>query len=112
VPLHTTLVRNEAAYYGCVAQLLGQHPPPPPSPPLQLPATAPNGSDAGPTPGAVDEAPRTSPPAASASSPTPPIYLIGDSHSLSREWGSMFHMFPVTMFHMFTVTMIHMFTVT
>ena len=28
-PLHTTVIRNEAAYFGCVAQLLADHPPPP-----------------------------------------------------------------------------------
>ena len=27
-PLHTTMIRNEAAYYGCCAQLLQTHPPP------------------------------------------------------------------------------------
>ena len=31
-PLHTTLIRNEAAYFSCIAQLLREHPPPPPSP--------------------------------------------------------------------------------
>ncbi|CAL8471421.1 g10963 [Coccomyxa elongata] len=29
-PLHTTMIRNEAAYHGCVQQLLRQHPPPSP----------------------------------------------------------------------------------
>ena len=28
-PLHTTLIRNEAAYYSCIAQLLKDFPPPP-----------------------------------------------------------------------------------
>ena len=27
--LHTTLIRNEAAYFGCVSQVLKQSPPPP-----------------------------------------------------------------------------------
>lgn len=27
--LHTTLIRNEAAYFSCIAQLLEEHPPPP-----------------------------------------------------------------------------------
>ena len=31
-PLHQTLVRNEAAYFGCVAQLLGPAHAPPPAP--------------------------------------------------------------------------------
>lgn len=34
-PLHTTMIRNEAAYFGCCAQLLQSHPPPP----LQQPLT-------------------------------------------------------------------------
>jgi hypothetical protein len=29
-PLHTTMIRNEAAYHGCVLQLLQAHPPPSP----------------------------------------------------------------------------------
>lgn len=35
--LHTTLIRNEAAYYGCVLQLTADHPPPalPAGPPLR-----------------------------------------------------------------------------
>ncbi len=47
--LHKTLIRNEAAYFGCVKQLVLQHPPPP------------------------------QPQAAG----TLPLYLCGDSHSLS-----------------------------
>lgn len=27
--LHTTLIRNEAAYFGCVSQVMKQYPPPP-----------------------------------------------------------------------------------
>lgn len=46
-PLHTTLIRNEAAYFSCVAQLFKQYPPPP-------------------TPSSIM-----------------PIFLCGDSHTLS-----------------------------
>lgn len=36
--LHKTLIRNEAAYFGCVKQLVLQHPPPPqPQPATTLP---------------------------------------------------------------------------
>lgn len=36
--LHKTLIRNEAAYFGCVKQLVLQHPPPPqPQPAATLP---------------------------------------------------------------------------
>jgi len=28
-PLHTTLIRNEAAYFSCISQLLKDYPPPP-----------------------------------------------------------------------------------
>ena len=48
-PLHTTLIRNEAAYFSCVAQLLRHFPPPP-------------------TPCNIK-----------------PIFLCGDSHTLSGE---------------------------
>lgn len=27
-PLHTTMIRNETAYHGCLQQLLAAHPPP------------------------------------------------------------------------------------
>ncbi|GIL62031.1 hypothetical protein Vafri_16345 [Volvox africanus] len=71
VELHTTLVRNEAAYFGCVTQLLKDYPPPAvrsriPHPPA---ATAVTASEASP----------------SDSSPSP-LYLCGDSHCLSAAW--------------------------
>ena len=47
-PLHTTLIRNEAAYFSCIAQLLREHPPPPLGP-----------------------------------SQLRPLFLCGDSHTLS-----------------------------
>ena len=48
-PLHATLIRNETAYFSCVAQLLRHFPPPP-------------------TPFSIK-----------------PIFLCGDSHTLSGE---------------------------
>ena len=58
VPLHTTHIRNEAAYYACVVALLRDYPvAAPPAPPA---------------PGA--------PPA------PPPVYLLGDSHVLAAAW--------------------------
>ena len=58
VPLHTTHIRNEAAYYACVAALLRDYPlAAPPAPP-----------------------PQGAPPA------PPPVYLLGDSHVLAAAW--------------------------
>ena len=63
VELHTTLIRNEAAYFGCVLRLLRDCPPPawPPQPPGEPTAT-----------------PATPLPA--------PLYVCGDSHSLAPAW--------------------------
>jgi len=57
VALHTTHIRNEAAYYSCVAALLRDYPV------AQPPAV----------------------PAAGCTPPTP-IYLLGDSHVLAAAW--------------------------
>jgi hypothetical protein len=67
-PLHTTFIRNEAAYFMCVAQLLAEHPvplPPPTPKPLRLANEAPSG--------------------APAEESSPPIFLLGDSHCLSGD---------------------------
>ncbi|PNH11189.1 E3 ubiquitin-protein ligase [Tetrabaena socialis] len=67
VELHTTLIRNEAAYFGCVLQLLRGQPPPTAAwslPPPDAPSPVPQ------------------PPAAS----LPPLFLCGDSHCLSAAW--------------------------
>ncbi|GLC38231.1 hypothetical protein PLESTB_001084900 [Pleodorina starrii] len=74
VELHTTLIRNEAAYFGCVAQLMRDYPPPP----ARLPA--PPGAAGSTAAGADAHA------AASPSGSAPPLYLVGDSHCLSAAW--------------------------
>jgi hypothetical protein len=58
--LHKTLIRNEAAYFGCVRELVGMLPPP------QSAQTS-EGGDQNTT-------------------KQPPIYVVGDSHSLSCGW--------------------------
>jgi hypothetical protein len=58
VPLHTTPIRNEAAYFACVAALLRGYPLPAP------PDAAADAADAALT----------------------PVYLLGDSHVLSGAW--------------------------
>mmetsp|Transcript_38638 Transcript_38638/g.122738 ORF Transcript_38638/g.122738 Transcript_38638/m.122738 type:complete len:340 (-) Transcript_38638:48-1067(-) len=64
-PLHETLIRNEAAYYSCAKQLLQDHPI------AGLPRPAGVAADEG---------------AGVPSSSAPPVYLIGDSHSLTGAW--------------------------
>ena len=69
-PLHTTLIRNEAAYFSCIAQLLREHPPPPLGP-----------------------------------SQLWPLFLCGDSHTLSGgsppppHTAAAAHCCPVTRLH-------------
>ena len=58
--LHKTLIRNEAAYFGCVRELVGM---------LPLAGTA-----------QADEA------GSADTTKQPPIYVVGDSHSLSCGW--------------------------
>lgn len=58
--LHKTLIRNEAAYFGCVRELVGMLPSP-------RPAQAREGCN--------EETMKQ-----------PPIYVVGDSHSLSCGW--------------------------
>lgn len=62
-PLHLTLIRNEAAYYGCVLQLLRDHPPHPWGWTTGAPVTATGGR----------ELPE-------------PLFLVGDSHTLPGAW--------------------------
>ncbi|EFJ52545.1 hypothetical protein VOLCADRAFT_116030 [Volvox carteri f. nagariensis] len=78
VELHTTLIRNEAAYFGCVMQLLKDYPPPP-AWPAQLPHTR------LPPQAAADTSAGAGGASASGSSPSP-LYLCGDSHCLSAAW--------------------------
>lgn len=96
-PLHTTRIRNEAAYYGCVLQLLRGHPPPPwPPEQLQPLLHAPvhcvgvdAGGAAGGSAGSSSEHAAGSASAAAATAALAalprPLYLLGDSHCLSGE---------------------------
>jgi hypothetical protein len=61
VPLHTTPIRNEAAYFACVAALLRGHP---------LAAPPPTADASG----------------AEAEGALTPVYLLGDSHVLPGAW--------------------------
>ena len=78
--LHSTTIKNEAAYFGCVKQLTGLLPVPPPAygegapryPSTELLAF--DHHDCGGGGGA-----RTDP-------ALPPIYVIGDSHCLATGW--------------------------
>ncbi|KAG2427993.1 hypothetical protein HXX76_011979 [Chlamydomonas incerta] len=94
VELHTTLIRNEAAYFGCVLQLLAapHTPPQPPQPPQPQPPAPAAGAGAAACAGAgeavadgVAAAPAAAA-AAGASAGARPLYLCGDSHCLSAAW--------------------------
>lgn len=87
--LHTTLIRNEAAYFGCALQLLRDHPPPPVArQPLQHQQHQQRQRQQG-GEGAVDGAPvPVAVAVAGPPSPSPrPLYLCGDSHCLSGAAG-------------------------
>ncbi len=71
--LHTTLIRNEAAYFGCVLQLLRDHPPPQALPPGC------SSSDSGPDTGMA--------PGGHTAAGARPLFLCGDSHCLSGAAG-------------------------
>jgi hypothetical protein len=60
--LHTTLIRNEAAYFGCVKELVGMLPPP------------------------LGSAPKQAAEGHADTTQQQPIYVVGDSHSLSCAW--------------------------
>jgi hypothetical protein len=80
-PLHETLIRNEAAYFNCIRQLLLEHPPPPLGHPSAAPAVtgacAP--AAAAPRPEEQREA------AVTVAGAPPPLFLLGDSHCLSGD---------------------------
>ncbi|KAG2443101.1 hypothetical protein HYH02_009515 [Chlamydomonas schloesseri] len=79
VELHTTLIRNEAAYFGCVQQLLA----PPHTPPQPQPQPQPS---AGAGAGAAVEGQGAETAAVPTGSAARPLYLCGDSHCLSAAW--------------------------
>lgn len=81
VELHTTLIRNEAAYFGCVYQLVTDHPPPAFGPQLTSSSSSMAGSSQA---GADAQSDGTT--QAVAGSGVPPLYLCGDSHCLSAAW--------------------------
>ncbi|PNW82776.1 hypothetical protein CHLRE_06g293650v5 [Chlamydomonas reinhardtii] len=108
VELHTTLIRNEAAYFGCVQQLLADPhtPPQPPQPPQPQGPAGPEeeggaapapGAEAGPRAGAAAQGNAAAEPTATAgagaggaaaagAATARPLYLCGDSHCLSAAW--------------------------
>jgi hypothetical protein len=78
--LHLTTVRNEHAYYCCVAQVVRDLTYPLPVSPFDL--AAPSSSSSLPSSSSATSA------AATAASSARRVYVIGDSHCLSSAWSS------------------------
>ncbi len=80
--LHLTNIRNEQAYYTCIAQLLRfAHFPLP-----LVSASAPNVSALKPTATSVDVASAAETPRADAFESLRPVYVVGDSHAMAPAW--------------------------
>ncbi|KAI8464777.1 MAG: hypothetical protein J3K34DRAFT_525888 [Monoraphidium minutum] len=78
-PLHETLIRNEAAYFGVIARLLLDHPPPP------WPWTG-GGAGGGGGGGGGRQSSGAAGGGGGGAEGLEPLYVLGDSHCLSAAW--------------------------